>query len=230
MPCAASVVAGISSATKIWGFVYAKEGNVPRAKAAPEAAGDVWTFTPLDSASKLIVSYVVGPRDGQTALGFMDDLRSRIEDRPQISTDGLKAYVEAVDGTFGGDVDFAQVIKEYGNADDGDRSAKARHSPGQCTSIEKKAVWGNPDMEKANTSYVERNNLAIRMSVRRFTRLTNAFSKKLQNHCVMLSLYFYCSNWVRPHAGSSRRASRRGRQRRRQGSPSSGTPPTTSSK
>jgi len=181
---------------EIWAFVYAKEGNVSRAKAAPESAGDVWTFTALDSESKLVISYVVGPRDGQTALDFMDDLRKRLEDRPQVSTDGLKAYPEAVDGAFGGDVDFAQVIKMYGRDPEAD---ERRYSPAVCTSIEKTAVWGAPDMRKANTSYVERHNLTIRMSIRRFTRLTNAFSKKLENHCAMLSLYFLYYNFCRQH-------------------------------
>ena len=152
----------------------------------------------IDTDSKLVLSYVVGPRDGQTALDFMDDLRGRVEDRPQISTDGLKAYVEAVDGAFGGAADFAQVIKTYGRPP-GEENNERRYSPAVCSGIEKVPVWGQPDMRKANTSHVERNNLTIRMSVRRFTRLTNAYSKKLENHCAMLSLYFLHYNFCQQH-------------------------------
>ncbi len=180
-----------------WGFIYAKQGNVPAAKSAPEEAGDTWTFVGMDTESKLIVSYLVGPRDGQSALAFMDDLRSRLEDRPQISTDGLKAYVEAVDGAFGGNADFAQIIKTYGKAEGIDN--ERRYSPAVCSGIEKVAVWGNPDMAAAGTSHIERQNLSLRMGVRRMTRLTNAFSKKLEKHCAMIALYFHVYNWVKPH-------------------------------
>ena len=181
-----------------WAFIYAKEGNVPAAKAAPEEAGDTWTFAALDTESKLIVSYLVGPRDGQSALAFMDDLRrSRLEDRPQISTDGLKAYVEAVDGAFGGAVDFAQIIKTYGKAEGIDN--ERRYSPATCTGIDKVAVWGDPDMTGAGTSHIERQNLSLRMGVRRFTRLTNAFSKRIEKHCAMVALYFHVYNWIKPH-------------------------------
>ena len=170
------------------------------AKAPPLEAGDCWTFTALDAASKLIVSYVVGPRDTRTAIDFMDDLRGRVRGRPQISTDGLKAYVEAVDDAFGSSADFAQIIKTYG-APDSEEQRGRRYSPATCNGIDKVAVRGAPDMRKANTSHVERSNLTIRMGVRRFTRLTNAFSKRLENHCQMLCLYFYWYNWCRPHSG-----------------------------
>ena len=179
---------------EIWSFVYAKERALPYAKAAPDYSGDTWTFTALDAESKLIISYVVGPRDGETALAFMDDLRTRITERPQISTDGLKAYREAVDEAFGGDVDFAQIIKSYGK--DGD---DRKYSPASCAGMEKIVVWGSPNLDTANTSYVERQNLSMRMGVRRLTRLTNAFSKKLEKHCAMLALYFHVYNHVKPH-------------------------------
>ena len=183
---------------EIWAFVYAKERAVPHAKAAPDGAGDVWTFTALDADSKLIMSYLVArERDGETALAFMDDLRSRLENRPQLTTDGLIAYVGDVEGAFGGDVDFAQVIKMYGKEPGEDN--ERRYSPPVCTAIEKRRIEGNPDMRKANTSYVERQNLSMRMGMRRFTRLTNAFSKRAEKHWAMLSLYFVHYNFCLQH-------------------------------
>ena len=180
-----------------WSFIYAKEKAVPYAKAAPPEAGDTWTFVALDSASKLVISYVVGPRDRDTASVFMDDLAERITERPQISTDGLKAYRDAVDLAFGGKVDFAQIIKEYGKA--GGSDDDRRYSPATCIGMEKIVVQGSPDLDTANTSYVERQNLSMRMGMRRFTRLTNAFSKKLEKHCAMIALHFHAVNWIKPH-------------------------------
>ena len=180
---------------ELWSFTYAKQKNVARAKAAPAEAGDTWTWTALDSDSKLIVSWMVGGRDGEYAMALMDDLRSRLANRVQLTTDGHKAYLEAVEGAFGDDIDYAQLIKLYGDAPKGQK----RYSPATCVGTRKRRVTGSPVRKDVSMSYVERQNLTMRMHMRRFTRLTNAFSKKFENHMHMVALYTVWYNFVRVH-------------------------------
>lgn len=181
---------------EIWAFNYCKQRTVTSAKAAPADAGDIWTWTGIDADSKLIVSYLVGDRSGETAIELMDDLRSRLANRVQLSTDGHRAYLEAVEGAFGADVDYAQIIKMYGPTID----KGGRYSPAECTGIKKVRVEGNPDIAHVSTSYVEAHNKTMRMHMRRFTRLTNGHSKKVANHAHMVALYTMFYNFIRTHS------------------------------
>jgi len=179
---------------EIWSFCYGKEKNVSKEQKA-KGAGSLWTWTALDADSKLIVSYLCGGRDAAWAKSFMKDVASRLTTRVQITTDGHRAYVEAVEGAFGMDVDYAMLIKLYGNP----ATPDSRYSPGEVVGTEMIRVMGGPDPRYISTSYVERQNLTMRMSMRRFTRLTNGFSKKVENHEHMLAIYFLYYNFCRVH-------------------------------
>jgi IS1 family transposase len=180
---------------EIWQYVGAKDKNVPAEKRAQFGIGDVWTWVAMDADSKLICSWLVGKRDPACATAFIQDLAGRLAHRVQLTTDGLKMYLTAVADGFGEDIDYAMLVKVYGNDPEGQK----RYSPAVCTGCKKENKIGDPDPKHVSTSYIERQNLTMRMSMRRFTRLTNAFSKKLDNHIAAIAIHCCYYNFVRIH-------------------------------
>jgi IS1 family transposase len=180
---------------EIWSFCYAKDKNVPEDKQGKFGYGDVWTWTAIDADTKLVPSWFVGLRDATCGYKFMTDLKSRLANRVQITTDGHKVYLWAVEDAFGQEVNYAMLVKLYGQEPEGE----TRYSPAKCIAAEPHIIQGNPDPTKISTSFAERQNLTMRMSMRRFTRLTNAFSKKIENLEYAVALHFMYYNFARPH-------------------------------
>ena len=187
-------------ADEIWSFCYAKEKNVTQDMR--EGSDDVWTWTALDADSKLIVSWLVGDRDANAACTFMNDVAERLSNRVQLTTDGHRAYLVAVERAFDNDIDYAQLVKMYGDSE-GANAQEKKYSPAECTGIKKARISGDPNPKFVSTSYVERQNLTMRMHMRRFTRLTNAFSKKIENHCYAIALHFVYYNFAKIHKSLS---------------------------
>jgi len=182
---------------EIWSYCYAKQKNVPEEHRDTFGYGDVWTWTAICADTKLVPSWLVGERTTEDAYVFMRDLQSRLSNRVQLTTDGHRPYLQAVEATFGADIDYAMLHKIYGAATG--ESDERRYSPAVCTGIDKKVITGHPDEAKISTSYVERQNLTMRMGMRRFTRLTNGFSKKVENLAHAVSLHYMHYNFARPH-------------------------------
>ena len=179
---------------EIWQFCYAKEKNVPEEMQGKFGVGDVWTWVAIDADTKLVPSYMLGNRDAETAHAFITDLAARLANRVQLTTDGLGVYLHAVEGAFGADVDYAMLIKQYGASQD-----EVRYSPAECIGCETKIISGFPKTQHISTSFVERQNLTMRMGMRRFTRLTNGFSKKIENHFYAVAIHFMHYNFCRVH-------------------------------
>lgn len=180
---------------EIWSFVYSKQKNVPEEKQGQFGYGDVWTWVAIDADTKLTVSWLVGDRSAKSAFALMDDLASRLSHRIQLTTDGHRVYLDAVESAFGAGIDYSMLVKIYG----ADRDVEATYSPAECISCRAVPIIGNPDPKHISASYVERQNLTMRMSMRRFTRLTNAFSKKVENHRQSIALHFMYYNFVKIH-------------------------------
>ena len=180
---------------EIWSFVYAKDKNAMSEEKAAGTAGDVWTWTALDADSKLMITWQVGRRDSETGIPFMRDLASRVSERIQLTTDSFAAYRPLVGDAFHGDVDYAMLVKVFSTP----KGAPGRYSPGDCCGTKRQVIRGNPDHNHISTSYVERQNLTMRMGMRRFTRLTNGFSKKVENHMHAIALHFMYYNFGRIH-------------------------------
>lgn len=185
-------------ADEIWSFVGSKEKNTTEESKA-EGCGDAWTWVGIDADTKFVVSWYVGNRSAEAAIEFMSDVAKRVKNRMQLTTDGLHAYLEAVTDSFGSQIDFAQLVKIYGSSSDSSNKTERKYSPAKFVKAEKHVISGNPDPAHISTSFVERQNLTMRMHMRRFTRLTNAFSKKLENHCHAIALHFVYYNFVKRH-------------------------------
>ena len=204
----ADVLRGLRCTTiecdEIWAFCYSKQKNVPEEHQGTFGYGDVWTWTALCADTKLVPSWLVGERTVDDAWAFLTDLQERLANRVQLTSDGLKLYVQAVDLAFGAEIDFAQLHKIYGT--DPGKDAARRYSPAVCTGTDVRIVNGDPAPSRISTSYVERQNLTMRMGMRRFTRLTNGFSKKIENHAAAVAIHFMHYNFARPHKSLSVRS------------------------
>jgi IS1 family transposase len=180
---------------EIWEFCYAKEKNVPAEYKGKFGYGDIWTFVAIDAETKLVPCWLVGMRNVESATEFINDLKGRLANRIQLTTDGHKMYAEAIEKTFGSEIDYATIVKLYGQESEPDK----KYSPAKCLGSEKHVIRGNPDAKQVSTSYIERQNLTMRMSMRRFTRLTNGFSKKAENHMYAVALHFMYYNFAKTH-------------------------------